>query len=323
MKRFFAGCCTLFLLLLLIPALALTKGQAPAPPAEKNAAEETENCYLVRNVKTNETMKLSPTEYIKGVVAAEMPVSYHTEALKAQAVAAHSYALYCINKNLANGTEGAYLSTDPAECQGYLSREERMAQWGEQFDVYEAKLSEAVGAVINKLLIYEGEPVMAMFHAVSGGKTEDAANLFGAKVAYLVPADSASDELSPAFLAQKTFTTAEMREKLSPFLDGAALSDTPAEWFGAPVRSESGSVLTVAIGGKEVKGTAVRDTLALPSANFTITFADGTFTVLTRGKGHGVGMSQYGADFLARQGESYEQILLHYYKDVTLCETNR
>ena len=276
--------------------------------------------YLVKNAQTGEVMKLSPLDYIKGVVAAEMPLSYHTEALKAQAVAAHSYALYRINQkfNSSSGSGEAYLSTDPAECQGYLDLEGRKAQWGDQFDAYEAKLTEAVSAVIDKILVSGGEPVMAVFHAVSGGRTEDAANLFGSSVSYLVPADSAGDELSPSFLAEKTFTTVQMKEALLPLLNGTALSDSPADWFGAPERSDSGTVLSVAVGGVSVKGTALRDALSLASANFTVTLSDDTFTVITRGRGHGVGMSQYGADFLARQGETYEQILLHYYTGVTI-----
>jgi len=317
MKRFFAGFCALFLLLLLTPALALTNGQ---PPLTGQQGESDGSYYLVKNARTGEVMKLSPLDYIKGVVAAEMPLSYHTEALKAQAVAAHSYALYRINQKLnsSSGSGEAYLSTDPAECQGYLDLEGRKTQWGDQFDAYEAKLTEAVSAVIDKILVSDGEPVMAMFHAVSGGRTEDAANLFGSSVSYLVPADSAGDELSPSFLAEKTFTTAQMKEALLPLLNGAALSDSPADWFGAPERSDSGTVLSVAVGGVSVKGTALRDALSLASANFTVTLSDDTFTVITRGRGHGVGMSQYGADFLARQGETYEQILLHYYTGVTI-----
>ena len=317
MKRFFASFCALFLLLFLLPSLALTSGQAPLLQGQ-DAGEET--YYLVEDAETGEVMKLSPLTYIKGVVAAEMPLSYHTEALKAQAVAAHSYALYRISQKLSGGDgQGeAYLSTDPAECQGYLDEEGRREQWGSQFDAYEAKLTEAVSAVIDKVLVYDGEPVMAMFHAVSGGKTEDAGNLFGSPVSYLVPADSASDELSPSFLEEKTFTSAQMKELLDPLLNGAALSDTPSEWFGAPERSDAGTVLSVAVGGVPLTGSDVRSALSLASANFTVTFADGTFTVITRGRGHGVGMSQYGADFLARQGEGYEQILLHYYTGVTL-----
>lgn len=126
MKRFFAGFCALFLLLLLTPALAFTNGQAPLTGQRE---ELNGSYYLVKNAQTGEVMKLSPLDYIKGVVAAEMPLSYHTEALKAQAVAAHSYALYRINQkfNSSSGSGEAYLSTDPAECQGYLDLEGRKA----------------------------------------------------------------------------------------------------------------------------------------------------------------------------------------------------
>lgn len=313
MKRFLTSFCLLFLLLFLTPALALRSQTSPAasPPPE-NA-----DFYTVTDVDTGEVLKLTPLEYVKGVVAAEMPASYHTEALKAQAVAAHSYALYRIRENLAADPDGAYLSTDPATCQAYLSADERRTLWGDRFDTYEQKLTEAVEPVIGKVLTYEGAPALAVFHAVSGGMTESAADLFGSEVTYLIPAESSADELSPNFLGEKAFTSAEMKQALSPLLS-AELSDDPSDWFGAPTRTASGAVLDIPVGDQSVSGTALRNALSLPSANFTIQYADDTFTVQTRGYGHGVGMSQYGADFLARQGQTYEQILLHYYTGVTI-----
>lgn len=310
MKRFFSVFFFIFLTLLLIPAIVLLR-------IPKNQS----GIYLVENTQTKQTLSLTPLEYIKGVVAAEIPMSYHEEAVKAQAVAAHSYALYRIQQCLNDpeyipGTP--YLTTDPATCQAYLDEAGREELWGDAFAAYEEKLTNAVNAVINDVLLYEGKPALAMFHAVSSGKTENAADVFSTSTAYLVSVTSEGDSLSPAYSETKTVTTDEMKNALLSIDSSIALSEDPASWFQDVVRSEAGSVLTITVGGKSIKGTDLRTKLSLASANFTISFASDVFTIETKGKGHGVGMSQYGADFFARQGKSYKEILAHYYPGTTL-----
>ncbi len=310
MKRFFSVFFFIFLTLLLIPAIVLLR-------IPKNQS----GIYLVENTQTKQTLSLTPLEYIKGVVAAEIPMSYHEEAVKAQAVAAHSYALYRIQQCLNDpeyipGTP--YLTTDPATCQAYLDEAGRKELWGDAFAAYEEKLTNAVNAVINDVLLYEDKPALAMFHAVSSGKTENAADVFSTSTAYLVSVTSEGDSLSPAYSETKTVTTDEMKNALLSIDSSIALSEDPASWFQDVVRSEAGSVLTITVGGKSIKGTDLRTKLSLASANFTVSFTSDTFTIETKGKGHGVGMSQYGADFFARQGKSYKEILAHYYPGTTL-----
>ena len=310
MKRFFSVFFFIFLTLLLIPAIVLLR-----------IPKDQSGIYLVENTQTKQTLSLTPLEYIKGVVAAEIPMSYHEEAVKAQAVAAHSYALYRIQQCLNDpeyipGTP--YLTTDPATCQAYLDEAGRKELWGDAFAAYEEKLTNAVNAVINDVLLYEDKPALAMFHAVSSGKTENAADVFSTSTAYLVSVTSEGDSLSPAYSETKTVTTDEMKNALLSIDSSIALSEDPASWFQDVVRSEAGSVLTITVGGKSIKGTDLRTKLSLASANFTISFASDVFTIETKGKGHGVGMSQYGADFFARQGKSYKEILAHYYPGTTL-----
>lgn len=310
MKRFFSVFFFIFLTLLLIPAIVLLR-----------IPKDQSGIYLVENTQTKQTLSLTPLEYIKGVVAAEIPMSYHEEAVKAQAVAAHSYALYRIQQCLNDpeyipGTP--YLTTDPATCQAYLDEAGREELWGDAFAAYEEKLTNAVNAVINDVLLYEDKPALAMFHAVSSGKTENAADVFSTSTAYLVSVTSEGDSLSPAYSETKTVTTDEMKNALLSIDSSIALSEDPASWFQDVVRSEAGSVLTITVGGKSIKGTDLRTKLSLASANFTISFASDVFTIETKGKGHGVGMSQYGADFFARQGKSYKEILAHYYPGTTL-----
>ena len=310
MKRFFSVFFFIFLTLLLIPAIVLLR-----------IPKDQSGIYLVENTQTKQTLSLTPLEYIKGVVAAEIPMSYHEEAVKAQAVAAHSYALYRIQQCLNDpeyipGTP--YLTTDPATCQAYLDEAGREELWGDAFAAYEEKLTNAVNAVINDVLLYEDKPALAMFHAVSSGKTENAADVFSTSTAYLVSVTSEGDSLSPAYSETKTVTTDEMKNALLSIDSSIALSEDPASWFQDVVRSEAGSVLTITVGGKSIKGTDLRTKLSLASANFTISFASNVFTIETKGNGHGVGMSQYGADFFARQGKSYKEILAHYYPGTTL-----
>lgn len=312
MKKFLTSFSFFFLLLFLTPALALNGLSLQNTPAS-NSPKDT---FLVFDEASSEILTLSPLEYIKGAVAAEMPMSYHTEAVKAQAVASHSFALHRVENKLSEFSEGVYLSTSPSSCQGYKSEADRREMWGEQFDTYEKKLTDAVSAVIDDVLLYEDKPILAMFHAVSGGATEACADIFGVSYPYLTSAESASDELSADFLSEKTFTPDEMKTALSPLT--STLSDDPAGWFGAPSRTSSGAVTDIPLGEGSVTGAQLRNALSLPSLNFTVTFSENTFTVRSKGFGHGVGMSQYGADFLARQGSTYEQILLHYYNGANI-----
>ena len=310
MKRLFTSFLLVFLALFLVPMLVLFR-----------ISPNRDGTYLVEDTQTNQILSLTPLEYIKGVVAAEIPLSYHEEAVKAQAVAAHSYALYRIQQCLNDpeyvpGTP--YLSTDPASCQAYLDEAGRRELWGDAFDAYEQKLDQAVSAVIDQVLLYEDKPALAMFHAVSSGKTENAADIFGTSAAYLVSTTSEGDSLSPDYSQTKTVSADEMKTAILQIESSITLPEDPAAWLKDPVRSDAGSVLTITAGDKTIKGTDLRTQLSLASANFTVSYASDTFTIETKGYGHGVGMSQYGADFFARQGQTYEEILAHYYPGTTL-----
>lgn len=332
MRRYTGFLIFFSLLMLLIPLLAMF-GQDPIPQiagspssitdyTELSAGDyESNRFYLVQDHRTGEVMALTPEAYIKGVVAAEMPISYHTEALKAQAVAAHTYALTQIDRELQTPTpalNGAYLSTDPAHFQAYLSQEERQELWGKNFNANEKKLTEAVNAVIGEVLTYEEKPIIAAFHSLSGGKTESAQNVWGREVAYLTPVESEGDPLSPNFKTTVTLTQAEVQHALTTRFPAISLPENEADWFAIQERSESGTVLTLTVGDQTMSGRELRELLSLKSADFTIACADGSFTFTSIGYGHGVGMSQYGADYLARQGKTYREILLHYYTGVQL-----
>lgn len=332
--RKYAGFLVFFvLLILIIPTLALMEKQ-PGSPKEGSSSSgqavsisqedfETNNFYLVKNHETGEVMTMTPADYIKGVVAAEMPISYHTEALKAQAVAAHTYALRQIDAQLSSptsGMDGAYLSTDPATFQAWISVDQMKQNWGENFTVNYQKLSDAVDAVIGEALTYQDKPIIAAFHSISSGKTESAQNVWGQEVSYLTPVDSEGDELSPNYETQTVLKTDEVRHALEGKYPSIKLDDDPSKWFAVKEKSESGTITQLTAGDVTMTGRELRELFSLKSANFTIDCAGGIFTFHCLGYGHGVGMSQYGADYLARQGKNYKEILLHYYSGVTLSE---
>ncbi len=332
MKKYLTFFLVLIFLILVIPAFSLLKRpqeippetpSLPKPAASSLPEEALENnrFYLVQDHQTGETLRLTPEEYIRGVVAAEMPVSFHTEALKAQAVAAHTYALRQISASLQNPSSdlnGAYLSTDPAHFQSYFSVEEMKSRWGDQFAVNYQKICEAVDPVIGQILTYEKEPIISAFHSISGGITESAQTVWGQEVSYLVPADSPGDELSPHYETQTVLTAAEVRHALASAYPDIALPESPAEWLSIQEHSSSGTVTLLTAGNQTLTGTELRSLLNLRSAQFQIRYDDGNFTFTTFGYGHGVGMSQYGADYLARQGYSYDEILRHYYTGAEL-----
>lgn len=271
-----------------------------------------ETIDVVRSV-SGQTETIGMEEYLVGCVAAEMPANSHEEALKAQAVAAYTYTRYCLEvrgKTALNDTG--------ASDQGYISRGERQEKWGSNFEAYETKITKAVSAVYGQYLAHNDAPIFAAYHAISGGKTESAQIYWGEPHAYLVSADSAGDKLSPGYSQTVTLSADEVKAALKAF-PKLSLGDDPAKWFGKPTRSEAGTITAITVGGVPLSGREVREALALRSANFDVSCKEGKFTFTTYGYGHGVGMSQHGADFLARQGESYDEILAHYYAGSVLA----
>jgi len=261
---------------------------------------------------SGEVEAIGMLEYLIGVVAAEMPALYHEEALKAQAVAGYTYARYRLEV-----AGAAALSDSGLTDQGYLCPQQRREKWGTNSDVHEAKIEGAVRAVYGQALKYNDQPIFAAYHAISGGTTENAGTYWGQEFSYLRSVDSAGCRLSPGFSITETFSPDEMQAALARF-EGLQLGSGPAAWFGEPERSDVGTVLAIDAGGQTLSGRQLREALDLRSSNFEIHFTGGAFQVKNSGYGHGVGMSQYGADFMARQGSNYQEILKHYYPGTEL-----
>lgn len=262
----------------------------------------------VKDVDSNEETNLDLEEYVVGVVAGEMPASFEVEALKAQAIAARSYAL----SKIETSTESYDLVTDITN-QVYITTEDMQEKWGEDYDFYYDKIKNAVSATKNLVMEYEGDVISAYYFAMSNGATEDVSLVFGESRDYLKSVDSSWDESVKNFSVTTTFTKEEFCSKLS--IDCSNIT------IGAIDRSSTNRVNTIVINDKEFKGTTLRTLLGLRSTDLTIDIAD-DIKITTKGYGHGVGMSQYGANEMAKNGASYEEILNHYYKDIDIVEIN-
>ena len=295
----------------------------PSGLPQSDAVLTLPSAYQVLDAASGTVMALSPFDYICGVTAAEIPITFHPEAIKAQAVAAHSYALRQMGLQLQNpdpDLKGAYLSTDPAHFQAYLSREERQDLWGDQFEQNESALEAAVSEVLGCILVSGEEPVAAAFHAISSGRTESAADVWGRELPYLVAVDSPEDAENPQMYSEVTVSAADAAAILTGCAGGVSLPENPAEWIAVTSRTESGMVRTAKVGGTEVSGDTLRAAFGLASANFTVSCDGETLTFAGKGRRPGVGMSQYGADAMAQAGSSWREILARYYPGAEIAE---
>ncbi|MBQ3552501.1 MAG: stage II sporulation protein D [Clostridia bacterium] len=257
-------------------------------------------------------------EYLIGVVAAEMPVSFEMEALKAQAVAARTFTLRHIPAF--SGTpcsSRADICTNSSCCQAWRSESDMKKNWGDSYDDNAARIENAVAATTGMVITYEGELIEALYHSSSGGFTEYAQNVFAHAKPYLVGVSSPDTDYEKSY----TFTIDELTEKLNNAFKGASITSLKTD-LAILSRYESGRVESVRIGKKIVSGRELRQALNLSSAAFSYRYDGKNIIITTKGFGHGVGMSQYGANAFAENGYTYDEILKHYYKGVSLIDLN-
>lgn len=293
--------------------------------AEKEAADTpyTGTPYKVLDIATGEVIEVSERDYVIGAVCAEMPAAFGEEALKAQAVAAHTYAeRQRIRERSAPHEElnGADFSNDTSKYQGFFTREQTEKFYGDSFEENYGKISKAVDEVLPYILTYEDEPIISAFHSMSSGKTESAENAWGSSVDYLVPVDSSYDTSAPKYLDQQHFGRESLEFMLKSAFPDVVLGDDMSEWVKVIDVSDSGTVLKAQVGDKTVTGSDIRTALVLRSACFDVNYTDDEAVFTTRGYGHGVGMSQYGADSMAAEGKSWREIVEHYYPGCSIDE---
>lgn len=264
---------------------------------------EEQKTYVTIYRSNGSVLNLELEEYVIGVVGAEMPASFHTEALKSQAILARTYAL----KSLETGLR----LTDNSSTQNYKSNEELKKIWGSSYSTYYNKIKKAVEETKGMYLTYNGKIIDAVYHSTSNGVTEDAKNVWGNSIPYLVSVASPYDSTSSAFASEKKISYEELSNKLGFIVT----LDTS---FEIQSKTEGNRVLDIQIGTQVYNGVTLRNLLGLRSATFEVVKKENGVTFITKGFGHGVGMSQYGANGMAKNGSSYSSILKHYYQGVTL-----
>lgn len=265
-------------------------------------------------------------DYICGVVAGEMAANSPKEALKAQAAASYTYTIYKMeaaenNKDLFPEHKGADACTDINHCKAYLSPDEAKSKWGENwFDKYWGSIEQAVKEVDNKAILYDNKPINSVFHAISAGRTEDALAVWGSNVPYLKSADSSQDKSAPLFKSTQVISINSFKENMLSLKNDLVFDEEAGKWIGGIKRSSenSGIVETIEICGVQFCGSDLRELFKLRSCDFNIKYTAGSFIFEVYGYGHGVGMSQYGACQMAREGKTFEEILKHYYSNVAI-----
>ena len=308
-------------------AIKASTPKKTSAPDKLKKSKSSSIIYKVFNHKTNKVFEVSASDYIKGVVAAEMPASFHPEALKAQAVAANTFAVRVMALNKAatdRSLKGAYFSTDPAKFQAYKSIPELKLVYKNSFDDAYKKISDAVDSVIDKIIVHKNKPIVAAFHSMSGGQTEDAKNVWGTETAYLKSVKSPQDKQVKNYVSSTVLSSDEVVRLLKKQFPRISFGKKKESWFKNISRFGTGSVISVKIGKTTIPGTKLRSVLGLRSTNFTVSYnksADG-FTFTTKGYGHGIGMSQHGANALAQSGKSYKDILTHYYTGISIIDTD-
>ena len=315
MKKILITAVSITASMLLIPLGVLSEPEKTVPtsvvtnsiasPKTLDSLSGAEN-FRVYDEETGEITELMKNEYLFGVVAAEMPALYHEEALKAQAVTAYTFAL---SRKQENKDKDYDITNSHLSDQSFITKEAAALKWGENAAVYIEKIENAIKEAEDFVITYNGSPITAVYHAISSGRTESSADIWGMDKPYLVPVASEDDILAENYRTDITFTANELKNLIPK------LSLEESLTFGQSVKTESGAVKKIEICGEIFSGAEIRELLNLRSSNFKVTQNADNFTFSVYGYGHGVGMSQNGANCMAEKGCTFKEILAHYYTD--------
>ena len=316
MKQFWREAGLAVILGMIVPAVilhivAISSHHYAVKPKEPDISSENAEVMVEIPVLNSDgrVIVLDLDTYLTGVLLAEMPASFQPDALMAQAVVARTYALrYYEGKSK---HESAAVCTDSACCQGHCDTQTYLSQGGKQEDI--KKIASAVRMTQNLVLTYEDQLIDATYFSCSGGSTEDAVAVWGTEIPYLRATDSPGEEEANHYTDTVTFTPEQLENQL-----GIDLTGSPETWFSEPTYTAGGGVDTIEICCVPFQGTELRKLLQLRSTAFTVTTDNMGVTFHTKGYGHRVGMSQYGADAMAEGGSNFEQILHHYYQGTQL-----
>ncbi len=338
MKRWIDIILLIILMVLMLPTLIVTifsRRSPDAPPPSFQIPEEEESI----RVKETNAVYVEPTitlynhytkaleaipleEYVVGVVAAEMPSSFELEALKAQAVAARTLAARKLRSHGGGGCtkyKGADVCSQYSHCQAWIPESQQRKNWGSNYEENIQKIRQAVEETRGYIMTYEGRPIEVFFYSTSNGKTEDVAEVFSASLPYYGVVDSPGEEGAPRYKETFTFTYEEFVRIFTTKYPKSGLSISNLEnSIKILSRTESGRVRDLMVGNTKVKATDFRVLYKLNSTDFTFRFDQGKVYIDTIGYGHGVGMSQIGANVMAKKGQKYIEILKHYYRGIEI-----
>lgn len=299
----------------LLPAMILNYGaKVRQQTLQEIVAQETvEQTVLPVKVRDGQgsVTEQGMDDYLVGVILAEMPASFEPEALKAQSIVARTYAWKACTTGGKHG-DGS-VCTEPSCCQGYCAEASYLGKGGREEDV--EKIRSAVFFTSGQVLTYEGELIEATYFSCSGGSTEDAKAVWGTDFPYLQAVDSPGEENAAHYQDISVFSKTDLEKKLS-----ITLNDLPESWVQSISYTNGGGVDSISIGGTFFTGVEIRQKLGLRSTAFTVKAEGENLTITTRGYGHRVGMSQYGADAMAVEGNTCEEILMHYYQGVVITQ---
>ncbi len=299
----------------LLPILWAPAPSVPSPSPSPTVCKDTEIRFTVQTESGTEEAHLAA--YLPGVLAGEMPALFEAQALMAQAVAARTYILHRM-QHPSPAHPQADICNDSACCKAYASEDTLRENWGDKYDTYWARITNAVLTTDGQYLTYEGTPIEAVFHSSSKGTTESSEAIWNPRP-YLISVDSPeTTEDVPNLVTESVFSPEELKYALSAKFPDLPFSADPAAWLTDIRPTDSGRVDTLTVCGTPIKGTQIRSALGLRSSAFTVDYEEGAFTFTVSGYGHGVGMSQYGANVYAKQGWGYADILAHYYPETQL-----
>lgn len=323
MKKIFMGILFIIILIFLIPAIFTTR-RIQKVSTSLNEQEVIDYDYskyktiTLLHKDTNEVEQVNLDEYIACVVSAEMPVTYELEALKAQAIVARTYTIYKITTSKKH--ENADICDKSTCCQAWISKEDRLKKWDEDKRTENwNKIVQAVNETAGKIITYENKPINAFFHSNSGGKTEVPFYVWGGTgYPYLQVVETSGEEAYSQYSSEAKFTKEEFIEKIKKEHEDFEINFDEENCIEIIKRDDSDRVVTIKVGNINLSGVETRTLLGLRSANFTVEINQDEILFKVIGYGHGVGMSQTGADALAKQGKNYEEIIKHFYINVEM-----
>lgn len=302
--------------------------QETVAETENTQIQEEYNYEKYKTIKLlhSETMQieeLNIDEYLYGVVSSEMPANFELEALKAQAVVARTYTIYQIIHN-SSKHENADICDNYSCCQAWISKEERFSKWNsEEAESNWNKIVQAVNETKGKIVTYNKQPINAFFHANSGGVTESSLDIWsGIDYPYLKSVETSGEEGYTQYASEVILKQQELLEKIQTQYKDCKIDFDQQDCIKVLEYTSSGRVKTIKFGNKEIAGTEARTLLGLKSTNFEVIIDGEKIIFSVTGYGHGVGMSQTGADSLAKQGLKYEEIIKHFYTNVEIIDVN-